>query len=88
MQALCSCEPSEAIAKRFFLGGGGSGTPCLARSSTFGSEGPQACPLGDEEEMRDWKNLGVSQSDEEKEAEMFGLISGFAVRMHKRAASA
>ena len=88
MEALCSCEPFEAIAKRFFLGGGGSKTPCLARSSTFGSVGPQACPLGGEEEMRDWTNLRVSQSAEEKEVEMIGLISGFAVRMHKRAASA
>ena len=88
MQALCSCELSEAIAKRFFLCGGGSETPCLARSSTFGSVGPQVCPLGGEEEMRDWANLGVSQSAEEKEAEMFSLISGFAVRMHKQAASA
>ena len=31
----------------------------------------------------DWTNSGVSESSEEEEAEMFGLIFGFAMRMRK-----
>ena len=36
----------------------------------------------------DWTNPGVSESDEEEKTEMSGLVSGFAVWMRKRAASA
>ena len=36
----------------------------------------------------DWTNLEVSQSAEEREAEMSSLIVGFAIRIRKRAANA
>ena len=36
----------------------------------------------------DWTNPGVSESAEEEEAKMFGLVSDFAARMRKRVASA
>ena len=36
----------------------------------------------------EWTNPGVSKSAEKEEAEMSGLVSGFAARMSKRAASA
>ena len=36
----------------------------------------------------DWTNPKVSESSEEEEAEMSALVSDFAVRMRKRAASA
>ena len=36
----------------------------------------------------DWTNPRVSESTEEEEAKMSGLVSDFAVRMCKRAASA
>ena len=36
----------------------------------------------------EWTNPEVSQSVEERDAEMFGLVAGFAIRMHKRAANA
>ena len=36
----------------------------------------------------DWTNLEASQSIEEREAKMFGLIIGFAIRIHKLAAKA
>ena len=36
----------------------------------------------------DWTNPGISESDEEEEAEMFGLVFCFAVRMHKLAVNA
>ena len=35
----------------------------------------------------DLTNPGVSESDEEEEVEMSGLVSGFAARMRKRVAS-
>ena len=36
----------------------------------------------------DWMNPRVSELAEEEEAEMSGLVSSFAARMHKRATSA
>ena len=36
----------------------------------------------------DWTNSGVSESTEKEEAEMFGLVFSFAVRMRKREANA
>ena len=36
----------------------------------------------------EWTNLGVSESTEEEEGEMSGLISCFAARMRKRATNA
>ena len=36
----------------------------------------------------DGTNLGVSELAEEKEADMFGLVSDFAARMRKQVASA
>ena len=36
----------------------------------------------------DWTNSKISKSDEKEEVEMFGLVSGFAARMRKQAASA
>ena len=36
----------------------------------------------------DWTNPVVSESAEESEVEMYGLIAGFSMRMHKRAANA
>ena len=40
------------------------------------------------EGFMDWTNSAVSQSTEEREAEMSGLVVGFAIRMRKRAANA
>ena len=36
----------------------------------------------------DWMNPKVSQSTEEREAKMFGLIARFAIRMRKQAVDA
>ena len=36
----------------------------------------------------EWTNSGVSKSTEKEEAEMSGLVSSFAARMSKQAASA
>ena len=36
----------------------------------------------------DWTNLEVSQSIEEREAKMSGLIAGFAIRLHKLVSNA
>ena len=36
----------------------------------------------------DWTNPAVSQSIEEREVEMFGLVAVFAIQMRKRAANA
>ena len=36
----------------------------------------------------DWTNPAVSQSTEEREAEMSGLVVGFAIRMRKRVVKA
>ena len=40
------------------------------------------------ERFMDWTNPGVSESIEEEEVEMSGLVSGFSTRMRKREASA
>ena len=40
------------------------------------------------EEFMDLMNLGVSESAEEEDIEMFGLVFGFVANMHKLAASA
>ena len=87
------------LAKRLFLGRGRSITPCPTKSPTFGRIGPQAYSIGSEEKKEkeikgfrcgigDWRNLGISESVEKEEAEMFGLVSGFAARMRKRATRA
>ena len=40
------------------------------------------------ERFVDWTNLGVSESAEEEEAMMSGLVYGFTERMRKREGSA
>ena len=40
------------------------------------------------EGFMDWKDLTVSESGEEREAEMSSLATGFAARIHKRATNA
>ena len=40
------------------------------------------------EGFMDWKNMKISQSNEEREVEMTGLVVGFAIQIRKRTANA
>ena len=40
------------------------------------------------EGFMNWANSVVSQSAKERETKMSGLVAGFVIRMHKRAANA